>query len=119
MPTNMEYDDIYKNRWIKADDIGDEDLILTIKDVNAEEVGADKEMKLVLTFKDQEKGLALNKTNAENLKDRFGATPNDWIGKKIALYTTEVDYAGKTTLAVRIRKKTPAPAPKPATEDNY
>lgn len=119
MTTDMEYDDIYQSKWIKADDIGDEDLILTIKDVNAEQVGADKEMKLVLVFKEHEKQLVMNKTNAENLKDRFGKDPNAWIGKKIALFSTEVDYAGKTTLAVRIRKKTPAPAVKPEPGEEY
>ena len=56
MPTDIDYDEIYQSKWIKADDIGDEDLILTIKDVNAQEVGADREMKLILSFGSMRKG---------------------------------------------------------------
>ena len=113
MPTTVAYDDIYKTRWLKADDIPDEDLVLTIQDVNSEGVGPEKEMKLILDFKETDKGLILNKTNAKTISDRFGKDPNAWIGKRITLYSTEVDFAGKTTLAIRVRLKNP---PKPVVQ---
>ena len=111
MPTNASYDDVYKARWLKSDDLPDEDLILTIKDVNDEEVGEDREVKFILSFRELEKELILNKTNARTLADRFGKDPSTWIGKRIALYSSEVSFAGKMTLAIRIRMKAPVAAP--------
>ena len=78
-------------------------LVLTIKDVTDEEVGEDREVKFILSFREIEKELILNKTNARILADRFGKDPIGWIGKKVALYSTEVSFAGKMTLAIRIR----------------
>ncbi len=114
MPTNMKFEDIYRSRWLKATDISGDDLIVTIKDVTDEQVGPEKELKLVLGFVEIDKQLILNKTNAKTLSDLHGKNPNEWIGKRIALYSTEVDFAGKTTLAIRIRLRQPG-APVPAT----
>jgi len=122
MPTNASYDDIYKNRWLKAEDIPDEDQTVTIKDVTDELVGQEKEKKFILKFVDVDKELVLNKTNAKTISDRFGKDPNGWIGKRITLYSTEVDFAGKTTLAIRIRLKNPikpVAQPEPVAVEEY
>lgn len=116
MSTKLSFDQIYHSRWLKAEDLPDEDLALTIKDVTDEEVGTDKELKLILTFHETSKQLILNKTNGKTMADRFGKEPNGWIGKRIVLYSTEVDFGGKTTLAIRIRPKSPTKPPIPAAQ---
>ena len=110
MTTSVSYDEVYKTRWLKSDDIPDEDLVLTIRDVIDEEVGDEKEIKFILIFSEIQKQLILNKTNARILSDRFGKNPSAWLNKRIGLYATEVPFGGKTTLAIRIRLKGPAPA---------
>jgi len=106
---NVDELESYQSRWLKADDIpSDGDLIVTVMDVNAEPLGEDKEIKLVLVFRETHKHLAVNKTNAKVLTDLYGKNPNDWISKRVALYPTEVEYKGKTSLGVRIRVRPPA-----------
>lgn len=109
MPTKYASDEVYKSRWLKADDLPeDKDLVLTIQDVNDEQVGEDKELKLILSFKEVDKELVLNVTNARVLEDKYGKDPNAWINKRIALFAMEVSFGKKTTLGIRIRIKTPA-----------
>jgi hypothetical protein len=105
MPTNLVVDDVYKERWLKAIDLPDDDLVVTISDVNDEVIGPEKEQKLILSFKEIEKQLVLNKSNATILKNQFSNRPRQWVGKMITLYATEVNFAGKVTLSIRIRLK--------------
>ncbi len=76
MTTSVSYDEVYKTRWLKSDDLPDEDLVLTIRDVIDEEVGDEKEIKFILIFSEIQKQLILNKTNARILSDRFGKNPS-------------------------------------------
>jgi hypothetical protein len=112
MTITASFKDVYPDKWLKSDDIPDDgDLLAVIKDVTLEELGQDRERKFVLYFNETEKALALNVTNAKTLAGMFGSDPNKWIGKRIALYATEVAFAGKQMLAVRIRLRQPKPAP--------
>jgi hypothetical protein len=112
MPVNTTYDEAFPSKWIKSTDIPEgKNLVLTITDVDFEPVGQDREMKLVLRFREQEdKGLVINKTNAETLRSLFGNDPNACIGQRIALFAQPVSFAGKMTIGVRIHPKQP-PAP--------
>jgi hypothetical protein len=49
----------------------------------------------------------LNKTNNSTIIGLYGSETDDWIGKKIALFSQEVDFQGKQTMAIRIRMRTP------------
>jgi hypothetical protein len=111
----------FPSKYLKADtDIPDDgDLIVTIDTVQIETIGqgADQENKPVVYFRETDKGLVLNKTNAQTIKGLFGFETDDWEGKRIALFGTEVDFAGKQTLAIRVRMKAPASRNRPlATE---
>ncbi len=81
MPVTRTVDEVYPERWLKADDIpNDGDLILTIMDVNEEALGEKKEMKLVLVFRETTKNLATECDQCEG-SDRFirqGPQPMDW-----------------------------------------
>jgi hypothetical protein len=102
---------------LKAEDIGDDDLVLTIQSVDMEELGQDQDEKPVLYFAETDKGLVLNKTNCDAIAQLYPGQIGDWIGKKIALYATEVSFGGKTMMGVRVRLRVPeaqAPTPEPA-----
>lgn len=114
----MNINNAFPSKWLKSGDIGDDDMVLTIRAVEIEEVGQgdDAEHKPVVYFNETEKGMVLNKTNADAISKLHGPETDGWVGKAIALFATEVDFAGKQTLALRVRLKAPkVAAVKPAT----
>lgn len=109
----MKLAEAYPSTHLAHTDIPDgEDLIVTINDAKLKTVGQgeDAEEKLVLSFSEQEKTLILNKTNATTIANLYGDETDDWSGKKIALFATEVEFKGKQVLGIRVRLKKPKPA---------
>jgi hypothetical protein len=108
-------DDLYPSRYLKVSDLPEEgDLILTITNVDTQEVGVDQDRKVVVSFAETEKKLVLNKTNATTISDLYGKKIAGWVGKKIALFATEVAFQGKTQPGIRIRMRVPQPKKIPA-----
>lgn len=105
---NMDINEAFPSKWLKATEF-EEDMILTMNIVQMEDIGQgeDKETKPVLYFKETDKGLVLNKTNATTITTLYGSNTTKWGGKKIALFPTEVAFGGKQTLAIRVRMKPP------------
>ena len=58
--------------------------------------------KLSLSFKDKEKCLVLNKTNAMTISHVYGPDTDGWINKEIFLFSTKVDFGGQMVDAIRI-----------------
>jgi len=118
--STFDFDAFFGGQYIKADDIPEETgLYLTIEDFSVEEIGPDREEKLLLEFQETEKRLVVNITNGRTLGTLFGKDANDWIGKRIKLTTEAVTFAGKSTLGVRVypkRLKPVAPQPEPDVE---
>ena len=111
----MNINNAFPSKYLKSGDIeGTDDLLLTIDHVSVESVGQDDpEDKPIVYFQEVEKGLVLNKTNANTIAGLYGPETDAWTGKRIALYATEVAYQGKMTLSLRVRLKAPATS-KPA-----
>lgn len=105
----MNIGQAFASKWLKSSDIGDDDLVLTISDVVIETVGQgeQEEQKPVVYFTETDKGLVLNKTNADSIAKLHGPETDEWAGKRIALFATEVDFGGKQVLALRVRLKAP------------
>lgn len=106
----MNINDAFPSKYLKSGDVPeDSDLPLTIKSVSVETVGQgdDAEQKPIIHFEETEKGLVLNKTNAETISRLHTPETDNWPGKRIALFSTEVDFGGKQTLALRVRMKSP------------
>jgi len=61
----------FPSKWLAADDIT-ENQIVTVKAVQDERVGTDQEEKGVIYFDAFEKGVILNRTNADALAAAFG-----------------------------------------------
>lgn len=99
----------FPSKTLRDADI-ESDMTLTMREVAIETVGQgkDAEEKPVLYFRETDKSLVLNKTNANTIAALYGADTDGWAGKQITLFGTEVDFAGKSTPAIRIRSKKPA-----------
>lgn len=58
-----------------------------------------------------ERGWLLNRTNAECLKEMWGRETNEWIGKKVTLYTTNVRVGPKVEPGIRVKGSPDLQAP--------
>lgn len=63
----------------------------------------DGKSKPILYFQGKQKGLALNKTNANTIMNSYGPNTDDWAGAEVELFPAEVDFQGKMVQAVRVR----------------
>jgi len=84
------------------------DVILTIKEVKAEQVAGDggkKDRCMVVYFKEKDtKPMILNVTNSKTIQKLHGSPfVEDWAGKQIQLYVAQVNAFGDVTDALRIR----------------
>ena len=104
--------DMFPSKYLKASDVGDTDLALTIVAVDEETIGqgSDADIKSVVYFSETPKGMVLNKTNAKAIASLYGDESDDWAGTQIRLYATEVDFKGEQMLALRVRLRAPQPA---------
>jgi hypothetical protein len=109
----VKIDKMFSSKWLRAadiDEMADEDsqtAIVTIDRVEMAEVGQDQQEKPVVYFQGIDPGMVLNKTNASSISKLLGNDTDEWTGKKIGLFTTEVDFSGQQVLAIRVRLKLP------------
>jgi hypothetical protein len=97
--------EIYRSPHLSAADL-EGDTVVTIKGFALDqEVGSEKAKKGVLYFEEFSKGMVINKTNAERVRDLHGKYVNDWVGKQVTLYPSETDFGGKTVDCIRVRAK--------------
>jgi hypothetical protein len=61
-----------------------------------------EQQKLKLSFKDKEKTLILNKTNAMTIAHVHGPDTDAWMGKEIHLFSTKVSFGEQMVDAIRI-----------------
>lgn len=82
------YDELYPGRFIKAGELKEKKVTLTISDVDIEELVGDdgKKVKCIISFKESEKKLVACKTNGYSIKSMFGVKLAEWIGKRITIY---------------------------------
>ena len=115
----MKLSTAFPSKYLKASDLNDQDLIVTIRDCDMEDIGiiGKKEVKPVLYFKETAKGLVLNKTNASVIEKLYGDDTDAWLGKPIALWPNhDIEFQGEVVSAIRVRAKAPvADAPRAAT----
>ena len=90
---------------LEAADLCGEDMKVEIERVGFSEVGAEKENKGVIYFKDLPRGMVVNRTNLKRIVAQLGDDTDEWVGKAITLYPSETDYAGKTVPCIRVREK--------------
>jgi hypothetical protein len=106
----MNINKAYKSNYLKAADIDEEEVVVTIaEDVQMQEINGDE--KPILYFNEFEQGLVLNKTNASTISQVLNSSETkDWVGKQIVLFVATVDFQGKATEAIRVKLRAPRAA---------
>lgn len=118
----MNINSAFPSKYLRADEDGitEDGRVFTIKNVKVETVGqgAKAEQKPVLYFNELDKGLCLNKTNANFIVSILGDDDTDsWKGHQIKLIATDVEYAGDLVRGIRVRRATPKKVATPSAED--
>jgi len=108
MPSISERYGKRKGGFFRADDVrGNSDVILQISSVDFDQQVGDKNADIV-RFKNDERSLILNQTNAQTIASLHGDDTDEWIGKWITLFfDPEVEYFGKKEGGVRVRPAAP------------
>src|SRR5215831_18940064 len=107
----MNLSSAFPSKYLTAADLPDEgSQAVTIEKIGLEEVGRDKETKPVIYFEEFSKALICNKTNGRAIARALGTEEFDeWVGRRIALYRAEVEFAGEMVEAIRVKAiRTPA-----------
>ena len=91
----MKISDVFPSKYLKAEDLEGANVTVTIEEVNREEVGPKKESKLVISFVNTLKKMVLNKTNAATIAKLYGEETDEWLGKRIILYSKDTEFQGK------------------------
>jgi hypothetical protein len=103
--------DVYTSKWLKADDLGDDEVTFTIvgsgTNTFKEQNGAEK-TQLTLTFKETAKEFGLNVTNYRVLESIFKSDETeDWHGYQVVLFVTQTTMTdGRAVDCLRVKKKT-------------
>lgn len=100
----MRVSEEFPSQYLKASDLQGREIRLTMERVEREEIGTDK--RLVLYFKGKQKGVVLNKTNANAIGDFYGDDTDDWRDQPIILYSIKTEYQGKPVDGIRCRVPT-------------
>ncbi len=105
---NMNANEFFQGRYFKVGDLEGGERTLEIVSVEKAEFGDD--VKPSLFFKNEKKGLVLNKTNMETLVELAGTPSMDmWSGTKITLFLDTVRFNGAKVPCIRV--KSPAEMP--------
>jgi hypothetical protein len=102
----MKITSAFSSKFLKASDIPeDRPVVVRIDRVEIEDVGGkgQQEHKPVLYFIGKEKGMVLNKTNSKVVANAYGDETDDWHGKSVQIYATEVEFQGDMVAALRLR----------------
>lgn len=129
----MNINQAFPSKYLKASDLNDLTVEVTIADIKIEQVGQDRDTKPVAYFQGKTKGLVLNKTNSRKIASIAGSPEtDDWVGVKIAIFPTETEFAGESVECIRVKaakgtrtvvsEAAPPPppvvAPAPVTDDD-
>jgi hypothetical protein len=108
MPKISEF---YPSNYLRAADLGGTEKIATIDRVESVEFddGGRKRTKPVVHFRNPGlKGLVANKTNCMRIAAAVGTEDTDaWPGKQVVLYPDLVEFQGKVSEAVRVKRMVP------------
>lgn len=105
----MNIDSAFPSKYLKASDLPEDGTVVpfVIEEIRVEEIGREKQSKPVIYLKGQDKGFVANKTNCNSIAKVLGSRDtDDWIGKTIKLYSTEVQFGDEMVESIRVSVKT-------------
>jgi hypothetical protein len=119
--TMARKEDVFPSRFLKAADLGNKPITLTIASAELETLKSfdgKEQTKTVLAFKGAKKVLPLNVTNWDSVASVTGEEDSDqWSGHTVELYPDTTTMSGKSMACIRIRapsqRELAAPQPKP------
>lgn len=107
----MNIGEAFPSNFLKAADLKGRAVTVIVDAINYEKVGNDQ--KPIMYFKGKDKGMVLNKTNANAIAYVYGEETDNWIGQPVELFSMMVDFQGRPVQAIRVRVPTQrAPAPR-------
>ena len=101
----MQTGSFFPSKFLKASDLTNTPLIVTICGVTTDIIGQGNEArtKLIIQFSELPRGLVVNKTNFNVLVELTRSQDSDvWLGRRVQLVVTLVDFNGKRVPAIRI-----------------
>lgn len=98
---------MFPSRYLKAEDVMERPLTVTIQRVVMEEVGPEKQERPILYFENQDRGMVCNKTNGLELAASLGDDTDSWVGHAIVLHAGKVPFGGKLVDALKVRVPRP------------
>jgi hypothetical protein len=101
----MDITQAFPSDFLKAADLQGREVTVTMAGVQMEKLG--DEEKPVLFFEGKDRGLVLNKTNANTIIDMFGPETKDWAGKRVIIFPTQTDFQGRQVACIRVKVMTP------------
>lgn len=105
----MRISGAFPSDYLKAADLQGRNVRVIMSHVEMKDIGGDH--KPILFFQGKDKGMVLNKTNANNISAVYGDDTDDWNGKELILFETMVDFQGKSVPAIRVRSPQPKDRP--------
>lgn len=99
---------LFPSRYVKSADVKlvGRPFPLTIRKIEPrhelQKKGSGKEYKPALFFRETERAMVLNKTNAKRIAEALGKDPRKWIGCRIVPCVERVDSFGKEVEAIRV-----------------
>lgn len=114
----MKIGSAFPGAYLKAADLDGKRVGVIIDKVEMEDIGG--ENKPILHFKGKERGLVLNKTNANSITFIVGSDETDqWVGKRIVLYPSKTDFQGKSVACIRVDPPQQGAPPPPPPVDEF
>jgi hypothetical protein len=121
--------DAFPSKYLRASDLKGQQPVVTMAEVKFEAVGQSREMKAVLYFDGKEKGIVLNKTNANKITEIVGsALTEHWRGHQIRLYPSVTTFQGEEVECIRVKAvssqamrmtRQPSPPPPPVEPEDH
>lgn len=105
----MDINSIFPSNYLRAVDLNGHKVNCRVRDVSLESLG--DETKPVLYFSGKDKGLVLNKTNAQIIAATYGPETDNWLDKEVTLYPAKVQFQGRMVDAIRVEVPVPHVAP--------
>jgi len=102
-PMNIFSTELFK--YLSGEMIGDRNIVLTISGVTMESMNSGRggeQTKPCLHFRERDKLMVLNKTNAKELAKALGPETDLWIGGRVTIAAPMIDAFGKTTRTLRV-----------------
>jgi len=112
----MDINGAFPSTYLKTADLQGQRVPVQIAHVRVEPVGQGKDQEdlPIVYFQGKQKGMVLNKTNANTIAAAYGPETDMWTGQTITLYPTTTDFAGRTVPCLRVDCGAAAPQQAPA-----